>query len=170
MDLDFYILRLAENAGTIKSLVNNLSDEPARWKAASDQWSILQIIFHLLQTEDKDFRPRLEKILRNPAESWIQLEPREMRLEREDENGDFKNFLQEFLLQRENSVAWLKTIENPEFGNTHQNEQTKLSAGDLLASWLAHDFLHIKQIIRAHYDYVNHVSQPYQTDYAGKWT
>ena len=170
MNLVFYISRLSENARTIESLVCNLSDEQARWKISSDKWSILQIVFHLQQTESKDFRPRLEKTLRDPFEEWSPLLPEEMQLKQETAADDFKIFLQGFLQERENSTGWLKTLDNPNFENTYPRQNLNLCAGDLHASWLAHDFLHIKQIIRAHFDYVNQISQPYTTDYAGSWT
>jgi hypothetical protein len=169
MNLDFYTLRLSENAKTIESLVSALRGEQSIWKSAPEKWSILQVVYHLQQTEQKDFRVRLEKTLRNPQEKWIPLLPEEMRLEEIDEN-DLEKYLRNFLREREKSIAWLKTLENPNLENAHQHEQTKLSAGDLLASWLAHDFLHIKQIARIHYDYINQDSQPFKTVYAGKWT
>ncbi|MEJ2666086.1 MAG: DinB family protein [Deinococcales bacterium] len=42
-------------------------------------------------------------------------------------------------------------------------------AGDLLASWVAHDLLHVKQIAKLHYDYWSKIAQPYTVDYAGEW-
>jgi len=44
-----------------------------------------------------------------------------------------------------------------------------LSAGDLLASWLAHDFLHLRQLTGLHWEYVSLLAKPYSTDYAGMW-
>ncbi len=171
MNLDFYIARLSASAETIESLVGSLSDEQIFWKNDLEKWSILQIVFHLRQTEQKDFRLRLEKTLRDETEEWISLVPSEMRLaQNENTENNLAELLNDFLDEREKSVAWLKTLHNPNFQNAHRHRQSKLSAGDLLASWLAHDFLHIKQIVRLQYDYVNHVSQPYKTDYGGKWT
>lgn len=169
MNLDFYITRLSANAKTIESLVSDLSDEQTLWSNYPGKWSILQVVYHLRQTEQKDFRPRLEKTLRDETEEWNQLVPEEMQLE-QDENteNNLALFLQDFIVEREKSIAWLNALENPTFENAQQH--LKLSAGDLLASWLAHDFLHIKQIVRLHYDYANDISQPYTTEYAGEWT
>ena len=171
MNLDFYISRLSENVKTIESLVNNLSGEQILWKNGSEKWSILQVVFHLRQTERKDFRSRLEKTLRSETEDWNELVPEKMRLA-QDENtlNNLSGLLQDFRAEREKSIAWLNALVNPNFENAHLHQQIKLSAGDLLASWLAHDFLHIKQIVRLHYDYVNHISLPHKTDYAGTWT
>ena len=56
MNLDFYIARLTSDAETIKSLVGSLNDEQIFCKNDLEKWSILQIVFHLRQTEMKDFR------------------------------------------------------------------------------------------------------------------
>jgi len=170
MNADFYILRLGENAKTIESLVSGLSNEQINWKSAPEQWSISHVVYHLWRTEEKDFRSRLEKTLRNPQEKWTPLLPQEMRLEQIGDENNLGKYLQNFLDEREKSITWLKTLENPNLQNAHQHQQTKLSAGDLLASWLAHDFLHVKQIVRLHYDYINFTAQPFETGYAGKWT
>ncbi len=169
MNLDFYISRLSANAKTIESLVSDLSDEQIRWRIYQGKWSILQVVYHLRQTEQKDFRSRLEKTLRDETEEWNQLMPEEMQLE-QDENteNNLALFLQDFIVEREKSIAWLNSLENPKFENAQQH--LRFTVGDLLASWLAHDFLHIKQIVRLHYDYANDISQPYTTEYAGEWT
>ncbi|MCA1637338.1 MAG: DinB family protein [Acidobacteria bacterium] len=161
---------MSQNAKTIESLVSGLCDEQINWKSAPEQWSISHIVYHLWRTEEKDFRSRLEKTLRDPQEEWTPLSPQEMRLEQIGDDNNLEKYLQNFLDEREKSIAWLKTLESPNLENTHQHQQMKLSAGDLLASWLSHDFLHIKQIARVHYDYINQISQPFKTDYAGKWT
>jgi hypothetical protein len=80
MNLDFYIARLSANAETIKSLVGNLSGEQIFWKNDLEKWSILQIVFHLRQTERKDLRLRLEKTLRDESEEWTPFVPEETHL------------------------------------------------------------------------------------------
>jgi hypothetical protein len=42
-----------------------------------------------------------------------------------------------------------------------------MAAGDLLASWVAHDLLHVRQIARLRYEYVRKLAAPYGVDYAG---
>jgi hypothetical protein len=41
-----------------------------------------------------------------------------------------------------------------------------VEAKNLLASWLAHDLLHIRQITRLKYQYL---AKDYAIDYAGNW-
>jgi uncharacterized damage-inducible protein DinB len=171
MNLQFFIARLSANAQALKSLCQEIPAEQSRWKQAPEKWSLQQVVYHLARTEEKDFRPRLEKTLRAPEENWNPLATAEMRLDEADGENKLAEYLQKFLAEREKSIAWLKTIENPNWENSHRhNEQLTLAAGDLLASWLAHDCLHLKQIIRLQYDYIDSVAGNYKTVYAGKWT
>jgi hypothetical protein len=171
MNLQFFIARLAANAKALESLCQETTDEQALWKQSPEKWSIEQVVYHLARTEEKDFRPRLEKTLRAPGENWQPLATSEMRLGETGAANNLTEYLRNFLNEREKSISWLETIENPVWENSHRhNEQLTLAAGDLLASWLAHDCLHLKQIIRLQYDYVKSISEPFKTDYAGKWT
>lgn len=170
MNLEFYISRFGANAKVFEALVSGIDDEQARWKQAHEKWSILEILNHLYDEEKDDFCPRLEKTLRDPKEEWTKIAPADWVKERNYNERDLNESLQKFLQEREKSIEWLKTIENPKWENSRRLPQITLSAGDLLASWLAHDLLHIKQITRLHYDYINFISEPYKTLYAGNWT
>ena len=170
MNLDFYVSRLAQNGKLIENLVSGIDAEQARWKSAPEKWSIIEAVYHLYQTESGDFRPRLEKTLRNPLEDWDALDAESWTSQRINNRLNLAETAQLFLDEREKSIEFLAEIKDANWSKTHQTEKLILSAGDLLASWLAHDFLHIKQITRIEYDYVNLISEPFKTAYAGKWT
>ena len=113
MNLDNFILRLSSNAKTIESLTSDLSAEQLLWKQSLEKWSILQVVYHLWRTEEKDFRLRLEKTLRDPQEEWTPPSPQEMGLEQIGDDNNLEKYLQNFLDEREKSITWLKTLENP---------------------------------------------------------
>jgi len=77
--------------------------------------------------------------------------------------------LNNFLAEREKSLAWLRQLSQPNWQNCNEGPNGKLTAGDLLASWLAHDFLHIRQLARLHWQYVGAIADPYQITYGGPW-
>lgn len=170
MNPDFYISRLRTNTKVIENLISDVEPEQAIWKSAPEKWSLLEAVYHLYQTESGDFRPRLEKTLRNPLENWDALDPEVWNERRINNRYNLAETARIFLDEREKSIEWLSQIKNADWSKTHSTEKLTLTAGDLLASWLAHDFLHIKQITRIQYDYVNFISAPYKTAYAGKWT
>ena len=42
-------------------------------------------------------------------------------------------------------------------------------AGDLLAAWVAHDLLHLRQLVELKYAYLARTMEPYALKYAGEW-
>ena len=170
MNLNFYILRLGANAKVLENLISEIEPQQANWKSEPEKWSIIEVVYHLYQTESGDFRPRLKKTLRNPREDWDSLDSEIWNEQRINNRFSSKETARLFLDERAKSIEWLKGINDADWSIAHSTKKLTLSAGDLLASWLAHDFLHIKQITRIEYDYVNLISEPFKTAYAGKWT
>ena len=74
-----------------------------------------------------------------------------------------------FLEERAQSVAWLRQLKDPAWGNTHQHPRLgELSAFFFLNNWLAHDYLHFRQITRLKHQYLKENSSN-PLDYAGNW-
>ncbi len=44
-----------------------------------------------------------------------------------------------------------------------------MTAGDLLAAWVAHDVLHLRQLVELRYAYLVEEAQPNSVGYAGEW-
>ena len=44
-----------------------------------------------------------------------------------------------------------------------------MKAGDLLASWVAHDNLHTRQLVELRRSRLVELAQPYDVRYAGDW-
>ena len=81
----------------------------------------------------------------------------------------YNNMLNKFLLKREQSIAWLNSLEDPKWENYFEHpKKGKLTAKFFLTNWLAHDYLHIRQIIKLKFDYLEHRSGE-KLDYAGPW-
>jgi hypothetical protein len=169
MNLDYFIDRLAKNRGVFESLVRGVSVEQIRWKPSPDKWSMLEVINHLYDEEREDFRQRIELVLADPKQSWPAIDPRNWVTTRGYNERDLDTSLNNFFAERDKSLAWLRRLSSPNWQNSNQGPNGILAAGDLLASWLAHDFLHIRQLARLHWQYVGAISDPYQTTYGGPW-
>ena len=61
------IERLRANVDVFDALTRGVSDEQSRWKRATGQWSILEMVNHLADEEVEDFRHRLDLTLHRPA-------------------------------------------------------------------------------------------------------
>ncbi len=168
--LDYVTARFAHNADTIQSLVRGIADEQARWKPAPEEWSILEVVNHLYDEEREDFRTRLDLLLHHPGQPWPGIDPEGWVIRRDYSIRDLAESLNNFLLERQRSLAWLNGLSSAAWGARYEHPQAAgISAGDLLASWLAHDFLHIGQMAQLHWRYAALLAAPYSVDYAGLW-
>ena len=154
------------------SVVACLSERDARWKPANGAWSVLEIVNHLADEESDDFRMRVEMTLRDPGLEWPKIDPEEWGRTRLLEGKKYnERFLGEstarFVAERKKSVSWLKSLREPDWSRAHLHPRGgPLSAGLLLASWAAHDALHLRQIAKRMYELA---ARDENVGYAGAW-
>jgi hypothetical protein len=170
MNLEYFGSGLSNNAETIRSLVRGVTEEQARWKPSPDEWSILEVINHLYDEEREDFRTRLDLLLHHPDQPWPGIDPEGWAVEREYNTRDLAESVNNFLAERSRSVDWLQTLSVPSWEVSYEHPLWGgISAGTLLASWLAHDYLHERQLVELHWKYTSLLAQPHTTSYAGAW-
>jgi hypothetical protein len=169
MDLEYFITRMTGNAETIRTLVADVDDEQLRWKPAPGKWSILEVVNHLRDEERDDFRTRLDLLLHHPGQTWPPIDPPGWAIERRYNERNRDESLNGFLAERAASLEWLKRIGTPDWSRSYDHPLGRLSAGDLMVSWLAHDYLHIRQIGRLHWEYLSVVAPSFERGYAGEW-
>ena len=170
MNHSIIIQKLEINAATLKSLLENISDEQAHWKPSPEKWSLLEIVNHLYDEEREDFRQRIMSIFEDPKKEWAAIAPADWVTEREYAKRNFNNSLNNFLDERKKSIEWLKSLESPDWKAFYIHPKLgEMSAEKLLANWLAHDYLHIRQITYMHWNYLMHVTPSINLDYAGEW-
>jgi hypothetical protein len=171
MQLESIRGRLTANAEAILFLLAEVSEEQARWKPAPESWSILEVINHLGDEEKEDFRTRLDLTLHHPDRDWPGIDPQGWVEQRRYTERDFTESIERFQEERRRSLDWLGGLESPDWDRAHENPVLgRLSAGDLMRSWLAHDLLHIRQLARLHFDYLEILTgADYSPDYARRW-
>jgi len=141
--------RLEKMGEMFPALVEGLSEEEVRWKPSPEEWSILEVCCHLLDEEREEFRPRLERTLRNPEEPWPPLDLRDVAQRRGYNQREPGAVLEEFSNLRRASIAWLRGLISPDWSRSHQAPGIgTLRAGDLIAAWAAHDACHLRQIAK----------------------
>ncbi len=161
--------KLSENATVFETLLSNVSDEEFRWKADEDSWSILEIICHLRDEEVEDFRSRIKVILTDPGKTPRSINPTSWVTERKYSEQIFEEKLASFLREREGSVLWLHSLDDADWDAYWEHpEKGPQSARHYLHNWLAHDYLHMRQIVKVRYDYLGQEGG-LSLDYAGNW-
>ena len=170
MNYSLIIQNLETNASSFKSLLENISDEQAHWKPSLEKWSLLEIVNHLYDEEREDFRQRIMNVFEDPKKEWAPIAPADWVSEKEYAKRDFKTSLNNFLEERKKSIEWLKSLNSPSWKAVHIHPKLgEISAEKLLANWLAHDYLHIRQITFMHWSYLSHIAPSIKLDYAGNW-
>ena len=169
MELETMILRLERQALTIRNLVEGVPADQATWKPSAEPWSILEVINHLADEEREDFRSHLDTLLHDPQGEWHPIDPQAWVTGRGYNQRDLAASLEDFLSERSRSLDWLRSLASPDWNQGRQAPWGLLRAGDMLASWAAHDLLHIRQLVELHWAYGQLHSQPYDVRYAGDW-
>jgi hypothetical protein len=164
------INKLKDNAHIIETLLCNISPGQAVWRPAPDKWSLLEVINHLYDEEIDDFRQRLEFALLRPSKAWKRIEPEKWVKEKNYSQRELQASLGDFLREREKSVQWLKGLTSPDWQAKDQYPfGILLTAEQVLANWLAHDFLHIRQINSLNWLYLAKIAPDIDLNYAGTW-
>ena len=170
MNQKFLIERLAAGAPAVSALVAGLPAEEASRRTDPDRWSVLEILCHLRDEEREDFRVRIDFTLHRPGETWPGIDPQAWVSARNYAAEIPATALAEFMSAREDSLRWLWGLDDPNWEAAYDHASLgRLSAGDLLASWAAHDLLHLRQLAGAIFRLTEAAAEPHGTDYAGRW-
>jgi DinB superfamily len=154
----------------LPDVVSEVSPDDARFKPPDAAWSILEVVCHLADEEVADFRLRLARTLNNPTEPWEPIDPEGWATQRQYNEGRLEDAVSRFTSLRAESVTWLRSLQNPNWSQVHQHpKHGPIRAGDLLASWAAHDYLHLRQIAKRMYQIAARDGGDFSTRYAGEW-
>ena len=170
MQLHPLIERMTAFPAALSALLEGLSPADARFKPASGAWSILEVINHLADEEVDDFRTRLRLTLGEGDREWPPIDPEGWARDRKYNERDLGESLARFAAARAESVAWLRSLKDPDWSRFREHPRAgRLTAGDLMASWAAHDALHLRQIARRLHDLAERDGMGARTRYAGEW-
>lgn len=170
MAVHTYIIKeLDSNRKVFENLLELVPEEMLLWKGNSNRWSLLEIVCHLYDEEKEDFGARVKSVLKHPEKAFSPINPEGWVEERNYLEQDYDEMLFKFLRQRKTSVEYLRSLKKAPWENVHKHPSLgEMSAELFLANWLAHDHLHIRQIIKLKYDFLKDVSEQ-DLSYAGSW-
>lgn len=169
MEIEKAATQLHHQSQAITSLSAGLTEGESRWKPSLESWSVLEVLNHLVDEETLDFRRHLDHILHTPDQPWPEIDPEGWVTKKNYNNRQMEDTLLNFNAEREKSIAWLLSLPDIDWDASISMPWGTLTSGDMLASWLAHDLLHLRQLVELRYALTAAASQPYSVDYAGKW-
>lgn len=169
MDPIYIIRQLEQNKVVIQSLLT--SDKPGAhlWKASPDTWCLLEVACHLVDEETDDFRIRVKTALEPEKYPFLPIDPVGWVNSRKYLQQDFESKITQWIKEREKSLTWLRSLDNPDWNSHFIHDQLgPMSAAKLLSNWLAHDYMHIRQVLRIKHAYLAQ-SSGQDLSYAGPW-
>jgi hypothetical protein len=160
---------LKRNQQVYSALLKGTSREEYSWKPDPGRWCLLEVVCHLYDEEREDFRARIKHVLENPAHPMAPIDPPAWVIDRKYLQQDYETVVNNFLKEREKSVAWLDSLKSTAWVNVHHHPKLgPMTAPMLLDNWLAHDYLHFRQITRLKYGWLDQHSEQ-DLSYAGNW-
>ncbi|HTP01145.1 MAG TPA: DinB family protein [Anaerolineales bacterium] len=169
MNFDTLYLELVDSTSMIQALLSGISDEEARIRPAPGSWSMLEVVCHLYDEEREDFREHLDFILHRQNEEWHRIDPEGWVVERRYSERSLRDMKDRFFGERSNSLDWLKGLGDSNWEASYTTPYRTISAGGMFACWVAHDNLHIRQLVELRRAHIERISQPLDLGYAGDW-
>jgi hypothetical protein len=122
--------------------------ELLRWRPAPEEWCVLEVVGHLIETEERGFAGRIRTILTEERPRFTTWDPSTVTRERQDEQRDPAELLAEFIRRRTSGVALVETLTAIDLnrGGDHP-EVGFLTVNDLLHEWIHHDANHLRQML-----------------------
>ena len=169
MAINQIIKQLDSNQEVFKNLLINKTKEEYLWRPQPKKWCLIEIVCHLIDEECEDFRTRVKCVLENPLKELPKIDPEGWVLERDYISQNYEQKVTDFINERKKSIIWLNSLENANWGNEFMHQtRGAMSAKLFLINWLAHDYLHIRQIIRYQYEFLKEQTH-IDLQYAGNW-
>ncbi len=167
--MDFILGQFQKNKQVFYNLFKEEYEDLHLWKQTPEKWCLLEILCHLYDEERDDFRFRTKWVLERPNEIPPPFNPINWVTDHKYIEQDYKVMLDKFIKERESSIIWLKSLKNVNWNNSFEHPKLgTMSAKYFLNNWLAHDYLHIRQIVKLKFNYLNNQSEE-NLNYAGIW-
>ena len=169
MEFKMLYQELQNSTEMIRAVLSGIRQEEAQVKPNPESWSMLEVICHLYDIEREDFREHLDFILHRQKEEYHTIDPQAWVKERHYNEQDYQTMQEKFFSERKQSLEWLKGLSDSNWDLTYSSEHGSLTAGEMLSSWIAHDNLHLRQLIELRRVRIEQITKPYPIEYAGEW-
>jgi len=142
-----YIATLEETYQSLQRLTSDLTDDALDFRLGKDEWTIREILAHMLDDEMFVMRTRMERMMKEESPQLASHDEKKWYSQRNKTRDEVAQLLGDFAIQRQASLnifallrasEWERTAYHPEYG--------QFMAEEWLEHWAAHDTTHIHQI------------------------
>jgi len=169
MEFNALYHELQNSTEVIRALLSGVAQAESQVKPNPASWSILEVICHLYDEEREDFREHVDFILHRQNEEWHQIDPQGWVTERNYNEQNFEEMQKKFFAERQKSLDWLMEMSNADWETVYTSQYGSTSAGEMFACWVAHDNLHVRQLVELRRLKIENMTKPFNLEYAGDW-
>jgi DinB superfamily len=131
----------------LEALLAGLDEASARTRPATGEWSPVEILSHLRDKETEDFGARLRVIL-DGGSDFAPIDPERWAVERRYHEAKLPEVLEALCVRRQASLDLLASVLPKALEGSRPHKRLgSLSGQDILAAWVAHDRIHLSQLV-----------------------
>jgi hypothetical protein len=151
----------------LDGIVAGLSSEQWRARPAPDEWAPVEVVCHLRDEEAEDFGARVRVVLEGGTR-FASIDPQAWARDRRYLEADPAEALATFRRHRASSLTLLAGASPERLAAAGESPSgLRLTGLDVLAAWVAHDGLHLRQLAGTLTRQWADRWAPLQVDYAG---
>ena len=144
---DNHIRILGETYPTLVRLTASSDDAALDFRPSSGEWSVREILAHLVDDEMYVMRTRVERVIKEDHPHLAPHDEKKWYQTRNTTRDDLSELLADFGIQRQASLGMMNMLRDSDWMREgYQPEYGHLSAEGWLARWVDHDTTHLRQI------------------------
>jgi DinB superfamily len=152
---------LQQTHPTLLRITSSLPDRALDFRDAPNDWSIREILAHLVDDEMYVMRTRLERMIKEDRPLLAPHDEKQWYATRNTTRDQVSDLLSDFALQRAASLGIMTLLRESDWAREgHQPEYGFFTAEEWLTHWAEHDTVHLRQIERT--------LEVYQTQFAAE--
>ncbi len=141
------IAHLEATPSVLAGLTRDLTARELDFRPGPREWSIREILAHLVDDEMYVMRTRLERMIKEEVPVLAPHDEQRWYATRNMSRDDLAQLLDDFALQRAASLGILRMLREAEWQREGiQPEYGRFTAEEWLGHWVAHDRVHARQI------------------------
>jgi hypothetical protein len=154
------IAMLRRTHPALVELTAGASDAALDYRIAPEEWSVREVLAHLVDDEMYVMRLRLERIVKEDAPHLAPHDERRWHANRNTSRDALNELLGDFAVQRAASLNIIEMLRESDWAREgYQPEYGTFTADGWLGRWVDHDTLHLRQIEETLAAYRRHSAQ-----------
>jgi hypothetical protein len=143
------IAQLRQTPATLHAMTAAVSDGALDYRPTPQDWSVREILAHLVDDEAFVMRNRLERMVKEDRPQLAPHDEQQWYANRNTARDDLMTLLDDFETQRAASLGVFALLREREWSRIgFQSEYGEFTAAEWLERWRDHDQTHIEQIAR----------------------